>query len=166
MDSKLLILFRFVVYCSWVHLGFSRDLSQQGGLGLEEPPSCVNSLLPCKPYLKSNAPPSSCCAPLKEMLTKDVACLCNLFNNLEVLKSFNLTQDEALHLPKACGAVFDVSTCKTASSPAPSSGPPSNSNSSGTPSSNSASVATHGGMPRISKFGLICSLVALCFSSF
>lgn len=113
MDSKLLILFRFVVYCSWVHLGFSRDLSQQGGLGLEEPPSCVNSLLPCKPYLKSNAPPSSCCAPLKEMLTKDVACLCNLFNNLQVLKSFNLTQDEALHLPKACGAVFDVSTCKT-----------------------------------------------------
>ncbi|KAJ0106068.1 hypothetical protein Patl1_19580 [Pistacia atlantica] len=161
MDSKLLILLRFVVLCSWVHVGFSSDLMSQGdgGSGSGDATSCIKSLMPCKPFLKSGTAPRYCCVPLREILSKDIACFCNVFHNPEILKSFNVTLDEALKFPRACGANADISKCKTASSPTPSSGPPSSNNSSGSPPSNRAAV------PQIAKFGLISFVVALCFSS-
>ncbi|KAI8013898.1 Uncharacterized protein LOK49_LG05G01989 [Camellia lanceoleosa] len=78
---------------------------------------CIQKLLPCQPYLqKPLSPPDTCCEPLKEMISGDSACLCGIFDNADLLKKFNITQDVALKLPKACGANADVSVCKTESS--------------------------------------------------
>lgn len=76
--------------------------------------SCIQNLLPCKAYLKSSSPPSSCCDPLKEMASNNSQCLCSVLDNPELLKTFNVSQDEALRLPKACGADIDLSKCKDA----------------------------------------------------
>ncbi|EOA33875.1 hypothetical protein CARUB_v10021367mg [Capsella rubella] len=82
--------------------------------------ACVQKLLPCQPYIHTvnPNPPLSCCGPMKEMVETDAPCLCTVFNNPEMLKALNLTKENALDLPKACGTNPDVSLCaKIASSP-------------------------------------------------
>ncbi|KAJ4889449.1 Bifunctional inhibitor/lipid-transfer protein/seed storage 2S albumin superfamily protein [Raphanus sativus] len=71
-------------------------------------------LMPCQPYLHSviPPPPPSCCLPMREIVANDATCLCSVFNNVDMLKSLNLTKDNALDLPKACGANPDISLCK------------------------------------------------------
>ncbi|XP_055828866.1 non-specific lipid transfer protein GPI-anchored 3 [Solanum dulcamara] len=75
---------------------------------------CVQKLMPCQPALASHTktPPATCCAPLKEMITNDAQCLCTVFANSDVMRSMNVTQDEALDFAKACGAKPDLSLCK------------------------------------------------------
>lgn len=75
---------------------------------------CIQKLMPCQPYLHSVTPPppASCCMPLREIVENDVTCLCSVFNNVDMLKSLNLTKENALVLPNACGAKADVSQCK------------------------------------------------------
>ncbi|XP_020269984.1 lipid transfer-like protein VAS [Asparagus officinalis] len=73
---------------------------------------CIEKLLPCSQYLKTPKPPAACCIPLKEAIDKDAACLCDLFSNQQLLKTFNVTQDEALQLPKNCGVNADLDKCK------------------------------------------------------
>lgn len=75
--------------------------------------ACMQRLLPCQPYIHAvnPHPPPSCCAPMKEIVETDAPCLCNVFNNPEMLKALNLTKENALNLPKACGANPDVSLC-------------------------------------------------------
>ncbi|KAI9174490.1 hypothetical protein LWI28_018191 [Acer negundo] len=65
--------------------------------------SCVTKLLPCKPYLKASSlpPPATCCIPLNEAVTKEAECLCNVLHNPEIMKSFNVTLDDALSVAKA-----------------------------------------------------------------
>ncbi|KAJ4866459.1 Bifunctional inhibitor/lipid-transfer protein/seed storage 2S albumin superfamily protein [Raphanus sativus] len=86
-----------------------------GGAGDAHSMPCIQKLMPCQPYLHSSAPlpPASCCMPLKEIVETDVTCLCSVFNNVDMLRSLNLTKENALVLPKACGANADVSQCKT-----------------------------------------------------
>ncbi|GAB2292628.1 hypothetical protein Dimus_026865 [Dionaea muscipula] len=85
---------------------------------------CVKRLMPCHQYLHSNnTPPASCCVPLNELIAKDKPCLCTVFNNPALLKSLNLTQDQALLLPKHCGVEVDISKCNTTATPP--TGPPS-----------------------------------------
>lgn len=76
---------------------------------------CIQKLMPCQPYLHSVTPPppASCCLPMKEIVEKDATCLCSVFNNVDMLKSLNLTKENALVLPKACGAKADISLCKS-----------------------------------------------------
>nr|GMD57087.1 lipid transfer-like protein VAS [Ipomoea batatas] len=64
--------------------------------------SCAINLIPCAAYLNSTKPPASCCDALKESVTKELSCLCNLYNNPEVLKSLGVNITEALQLPKHC----------------------------------------------------------------
>ncbi|GAV69534.1 LTP_2 domain-containing protein [Cephalotus follicularis] len=82
------------------------------GAGAGSSMPCIQKLLPCQPYLHSPSPPALCCLPLKEIVTNDSKCLCDIFNNPEILKSFNITQDDALKVPKACGVKVDLSECK------------------------------------------------------
>ena len=83
-----------------------------GGVSMEY---CMGKLLPCQPYLKSSSsPPESCCTPLESMVDDGGGggdCLCRIFSDSALLKSFNLTQDDALKLPKACGLDPDISSC-------------------------------------------------------
>ena len=85
--------------------------ASQGGASADSM-LCMQKLMPCQPFMHSPSPPATCCAPLKEMITQESQCLCKAFNNPELLKSVNLTVDEALALPKACGIDADVSVCK------------------------------------------------------
>ncbi|PQQ15467.1 lipid transfer-like protein VAS [Prunus yedoensis var. nudiflora] len=69
-------------------------------------------------------------------------CLCSLFNNPGMLSNLNITQDDALKLPKACGANADISICeKDASSSTPPAATPASNNSSSSSSSKSAAYA-------------------------
>ncbi|XP_031125751.1 lipid transfer-like protein VAS [Ipomoea triloba] len=79
--------------------------------------SCVNNLIPCAAFLNSTKPPASCCDPLKETVTKELSCLCNLYKNPKVLNSLGVNITQALELPKHCGISNDVSACNKASSP-------------------------------------------------
>lgn len=86
-----------------------------GGGGDAHSMPCIQKLMPCQPYLHSVTPPppASCCLPMKEIVEKDATCLCSVFNNVDMLKSLNLTKENALVLPKACGAKADISLCKS-----------------------------------------------------
>ncbi|KAL6181421.1 hypothetical protein ACLB2K_048076 [Fragaria x ananassa] len=122
---------------------------------------CVKKLIPCQPYL--HAPekvPVSCCLPLKQMVSDDTKCLCGLFNNAETLKKLNLTQDEALKLPKACGANADISICKRDSTSPPKSPetPPASNYSS--PKKNAAHSTSH-----FTGYGIATFFMALIISA-
>ncbi|XP_057459288.1 non-specific lipid transfer protein GPI-anchored 3 [Actinidia eriantha] len=172
MDLKMSVPLFLVIMCSWACLGNSEDVFGRGmgmdGGGDESSNSlpCLQKLMPCQPYLQSGgsgsgAPPASCCVPLKEMISGDTACLCGIFNNVDLLKTFNLTQDQALKLPKACSANADISVCKTDSA-APSGSPaiptpatPSNSNTSPSNTTSPKSESAHLKNASIAGFSLI-----------
>ncbi|XAR49496.1 hypothetical protein NMG60_11032722 [Bertholletia excelsa] len=119
MNSKrMLVLWAFaLISSSWAGVGSADgDLLGQllavNGRGSAEI-SCMQKLIPCQPYLQQpTSPPSTCCEPLKEMIDGEASCLCDIFNNADLLKKFNATQDNALQLGKTCGASIDVSVCK------------------------------------------------------
>ncbi|CAN7130214.1 non-specific lipid-transfer protein [Brassica rapa] len=109
--------FLTVIFVAIVVL-YSVQAAEQGGD--HHSMACMQKLMPCQNYIHAvnPAPPASCCGPMKEIVEKDSKCLCTVFNNPELLKSLNLTKENALDLPKACGVNPDVSICtKTASSP-------------------------------------------------
>ncbi|KAK9091496.1 hypothetical protein Sjap_024673 [Stephania japonica] len=112
-NSKLFM----CVFVMWAFVGISNGDGGNGGGGGGDQLPCMQKLMPCQPYLRSSTPPATCCLPLKEMVSADKACLCSIFNNQAILKSLNLTQDEALQLPKACGANVDISVCKSSANP-------------------------------------------------
>ncbi|KAL9306544.1 putative bifunctional inhibitor/plant lipid transfer protein/seed storage helical [Arabidopsis thaliana] len=104
---------------------------------------CIQKLMPCQPYLHlATPPPATCCMPLNEIVAKDATCLCAVFNNVDMLKSLNLTKENALDLPKACGAKADVSLCKTSAGTNSSSTPPATPK---TPPASSTSTGTGSG---------------------
>ncbi|KAK4844538.1 hypothetical protein QYF36_021417 [Acer negundo] len=166
MDLKLFFSY-FLVFCSCLFGGYSRELQRLdeivngfnptggnvGGGGGGNSMSCVTKLLPCKPYLKasSSPPPATCCIPLNEAVTKEAECLCNVLHNPEIMKSFNVTLDDALSVAKACGANADLTKCKAASTPTSSPTTPSSptNSSTGGSSPNKTSSAGKG----ISHFG-------------
>ncbi|KAF5935549.1 hypothetical protein HYC85_026678 [Camellia sinensis] len=65
-------------------------------------PSCGAQLASCATVLNSTNPPSSCCVPLKEALTNQTACLCNLYNTPGLLASLGINVTQALLLPQHC----------------------------------------------------------------
>ncbi|KAL6963011.1 hypothetical protein U1Q18_037977 [Sarracenia purpurea var. burkii] len=102
----------FLLFSSWISpLAFSVVAADSAATG--NSPPCVQKLMPCQPYLHATTtPPAGCCMPLLDVIKADPVCLCQLFNNAAILKSFNLTQEEALKLPKSCGALIDLDVCK------------------------------------------------------
>nr|ADV19014.1 protease inhibitor/seed storage/lipid transfer protein family protein [Brassica rapa subsp. pekinensis] len=121
-----------------------------GGGGDAQAMPCIQKLMPCQPFLHSviPPPPPSCCLPMKAIVANDATCLCSVFNNVDMLKSLNLTKDNALDLPKACGANPDISLCKASpaggtttnsTSPATPKTPPVSSTGSGSTGASSAS---------------------------
>ncbi|XP_010477003.1 PREDICTED: protein YLS3-like [Camelina sativa] len=125
----------FLVVCSVTSSNASpTHTPPSGGAGAGDAHAlpCIQKLMPCQPYLHSVTPPPppSCCMPLREIVDSDVTCLCSVFNNVDMLKSLNLTKENALVLPNACGAKADVSQCKNSAggtTPSSSSTPPASS---------------------------------------
>ncbi|XP_031492825.1 non-specific lipid transfer protein GPI-anchored 3-like isoform X2 [Nymphaea colorata] len=134
-----------------------------GGSGGPPPPvtlRCLQSLIPCQPYLRSSAsPPVTCCGPLTQALRDEVQCLCQVFNNEQLLQSLNVSKSQALELPKRCGSPADLSLCQkngtSASSPSSKAPGPSTSNADNQKSSGS----------KLSIFMDAYILVALCILS-
>ena len=73
---------------------------------------CMQKMIPCQPYLKNptNIPPT-CCNPLNDLVTNSSECLCNILNNPKLIGSIDVTKDEILKLPAACGIHVDASKC-------------------------------------------------------
>ncbi|XP_038686935.1 non-specific lipid transfer protein GPI-anchored 8 isoform X2 [Tripterygium wilfordii] len=87
--------------------------------------SCASKLVPCAEYLNSTSPPSSCCDPIKDAVTNDLPCLCNLYQNPDLLKSLGVELAQALALTRACGVSTDISACNaTGGAPSPVGTPP------------------------------------------
>ncbi|XP_055822233.1 non-specific lipid transfer protein GPI-anchored 7 [Solanum dulcamara] len=85
--------------------------------------SCASKLVPCAPYLNSTSkPPASCCDPLREAVTKDLQCLCKLYENPTLLPSLGINVTQIIALTKNCNIPGDLTACKAAS---PSSSSPS-----------------------------------------
>ncbi|XP_057512064.1 non-specific lipid transfer protein GPI-anchored 7-like [Actinidia eriantha] len=90
-------------------------------------PSCAEQLVPCVSFINATGtPPATCCDPLKEAVTQQMQCLCNLYNTPGFLKSVGIDVNQALLLPGRCNiAGGDLSSCVKASAPSsPSTEPP------------------------------------------
>ncbi|KAL0535530.1 hypothetical protein IC582_029863 [Cucumis melo] len=114
MASRTMLFFAFLILLMFSSVGFSQDLDAFfKGMESGKIPQCMQKILPCQPFIKLPENPSAmCCLPLKEMLVGDVQCLCSFFNDVDMLKALNVTQSQALKLPKACGAAdVDISAC-------------------------------------------------------
>lgn len=76
-------------------------------------PSCASKLVSCAPYLNSTSkPPGSCCDPLKEAVTKDLPCLCKLYENPNLLPSLGINVTQVIALVKNCDIPADLTDCK------------------------------------------------------
>ncbi|KAH6805067.1 Bifunctional inhibitor/lipid-transfer protein/seed storage 2S albumin superfamily protein [Perilla frutescens var. frutescens] len=135
----------FLVICSSAFVGYS----QVTGGGDSVP--CIQKLMPCEAYLKGSPSPSTaCCVPLKQMVSGDTQCLCAVFNNQAILKNLNVTQEDALHLVRNCGANDDISVCNKEATPAspslPAASPTNGSETSAPPKKNAATVISQVGI--------------------
>lgn len=74
----------------------------QGG-GSPQSPSCASKLTGCVDYINgTRTPPPECCGPLKEAVTNERECLCNIYNNTALLQYVHINITQALNLPKLC----------------------------------------------------------------
>ncbi|XP_059642949.1 non-specific lipid transfer protein GPI-anchored 7-like [Cornus florida] len=109
-------------------------------------PSCAQKLVPCANYINSTNPPASCCDPLREAVTQDRECLCNLYNTPGLLASLGINVTQALLLPGHCNVPGNTSACTKATTPPTSSSVPATATTSTVPAppSNGAKVASMG----------------------
>ncbi|KAL6004887.1 hypothetical protein ACLOJK_005444 [Asimina triloba] len=82
-------------------------------------PPCATKLVPCAGYLNSTSPPATCCNSIQDAVTNQLTCLCNLYNNPQLLKTFNVDPSQAFALSKNCGLKTDMSACNKAGIYAP-----------------------------------------------
>ncbi|KAI4302547.1 hypothetical protein MLD38_038276 [Melastoma candidum] len=130
---------------------------------------CVQQLMPCKPYLKGSNPPATCCIPLKQAVANEPQCLCRVFQNQDLMKSFNVTLDDALALAASCGAHADMSVCKKVAAPSNSPAipsPPSPPKASTTPPATAGSSTSSGISELAPRVGTFIIALALTVSLF
>ncbi|KAH0456082.1 hypothetical protein IEQ34_013989 [Dendrobium chrysotoxum] len=86
--------------------------------------TCASKLITCRNYLNSTNPPEECCKPLKDAVTNDLTCLCDIFKSPEILKGFGIDIKQALKLPFNCGITNSSdSLCKSTAAESPSGNP-------------------------------------------
>lgn len=75
-------------------------------------PACVVNLVGCVDYLNTTTtPPATCCGPLKEAITDQLPCLCNLYNDPALLISLGINVTQAIELPARCSINFSINEC-------------------------------------------------------
>ncbi|KAF8013303.1 hypothetical protein BT93_I1218 [Corymbia citriodora subsp. variegata] len=117
----------------WAGLGMAVVLVLAALLAVEaqtQDTSCLSRLAPCLNYLNGTGnPPSTCCDPLKSVISSDPKCLCSLISNqgAEQAEQAGINVNEAQQLPGRCGQHVNPIACLSGS---PSSGN-SNENSAG-----------------------------------
>ncbi|KAF7138876.1 hypothetical protein RHSIM_Rhsim07G0103400 [Rhododendron simsii] len=86
-------------------------------------PACAAKLTPCAGYINgTGTPPTSCCGPLKEAVTNEMQCLCDLYDAPGLLQSFGINVTQAILLPGRCNLV--ASNCSKVSAPTSNQPPP------------------------------------------
>lgn len=85
-------------------LGFLLVALASYGANGQQQNTCISKLVPCAQYLNATTkPPDTCCNPLRDAITNDLACLCRLYADPTVFKAFTPNITQALGLPKLCG---------------------------------------------------------------
>ncbi|XP_068635418.1 non-specific lipid transfer protein GPI-anchored 7 [Aristolochia californica] len=90
----------------------------------QQVPDCASKLIPCQNFLNSTSPPNSCCSAIRDAVTNELACLCSLFQQVDLFKALNINVTQAIELPQHCGMKEGVNACKAATAPAPVGGAP------------------------------------------
>lgn len=119
MDHRLSITLLLIISLM-VHLGNCGDINLgdlmkggEGGNSIASLP-CLPKLLPCQAFLGSDKEPTAtCCGPLKTIIEEETKCLCQAFQNPAMLASINVTKEDVLKLPKACGFDANEDICKS-----------------------------------------------------
>ncbi|XWS61926.1 hypothetical protein CRYUN_Cryun07bG0166600 [Craigia yunnanensis] len=83
--------------------------------------TCAQKLVSCYPYLNNATaqPQDDCCNPIREAVTNDLPCLCNLYNDPNVFASLKINVSEALRISRECGVTNDLRACNATSPTAP-----------------------------------------------
>lgn len=77
--------------------------------GQDDVPVCLVNLLGCADSLNTTTtPPDTCCLPLKQAITDQLPCLCNLYNDPAFLKSIGINITQVIELPARCGINFSI----------------------------------------------------------
>ncbi|KAK1304107.1 hypothetical protein QJS10_CPB11g00433 [Acorus calamus] len=140
-------------------LVFAAAIGAEGQSGV---PDCASKLVPCASYLNATTkPPESCCGPLTEAVTKELTCLCNLYNNPAIISAFKINITQALALPKLCGLSGNISACKTASGPSSSNPSPPATTGGGSGSGSGSGAAALAGLGGSAVVGLLLFWSAL-----
>ena len=79
--------------------------------GAEAAVDCITPLMKCAQFIGSTSPSADCCNALNETVNKDLACLCGLLGNQNLIKQFKGNVTQALELPKYCGITASTSLC-------------------------------------------------------
>lgn len=82
--------------------------------GQAQDTSCLNQLSPCINYLNgSRDPPSTCCDPLKDVISSNPECICSLISNqgAEQAKQMGINLTAAQQLPAKCGEAINPVGC-------------------------------------------------------
>ncbi|XP_058722565.1 non-specific lipid transfer protein GPI-anchored 9-like isoform X1 [Vicia villosa] len=188
--SKIFLSFLLINLSSFVNLCLCdgtnmSDLDQLlPGLGQSavlQNAQCMQKLLPCQPYLNSpNIPPPACCTPLKEMATTGSDCLCSVLSNPKLFVSLEVTKEQLLKLPKACGVDVDASKCNATTTAAEGTTPATSASSTSTSTSEDEAAAEEGseattsatkmitpyGITYFGVSGFVTLLTALVFSAY
>lgn len=75
--------------------------------------TCGQKLVPCYPYLNNATvkPQADCCNPIRDAVTHDLPCLCNIYKDPNVFKTLNVNVSEALRISRECGVPTNLSSC-------------------------------------------------------
>ncbi|KNA18503.1 hypothetical protein SOVF_070150 [Spinacia oleracea] len=66
-------------------------------------PTCASKLAACFSYLNATTtPPTSCCGPLKGVVTNEKPCLCSIYGNPALIQAFHINVTQALNLIPLC----------------------------------------------------------------
>ncbi|CAJ1952102.1 unnamed protein product [Sphenostylis stenocarpa] len=112
--APLSFLLLAMFFSSYLHVGLCQITLDQllPGAGFLHDSTCMQKLIPCQSYLKSQINPSeACCAPLKELNDNNTQCICNFINNPSLFQSLGFPRDDMLKLPHSCGIETDPSRC-------------------------------------------------------
>ncbi|MQM08957.1 hypothetical protein Taro_041815 [Colocasia esculenta] len=79
---------------------------------------CALKLIDCRSFLSTTTTPAAtCCNTIKDLVEKELTCLCGLLTNRELLKNVGVNVTQALDVPRRCGMSSGTGLCNSSTSP-------------------------------------------------
>nr|CAD1844590.1 unnamed protein product [Ananas comosus var. bracteatus] len=99
---------RALIWCCCMLAILGAQISVSGA----QDSACLNQLVPCLQYINSKqTPSSSCCSPLKSLITSDPQCLCSMLTSNSATQQAGVNVTQALLLPARCGERVNAGLC-------------------------------------------------------